>query len=72
MINRGLRPKVDVSQGSLAKRILFAHRCRPFAKLVIGPQEAGSQMLNLQMRAASRLVSVEEGIDLSARACAAP
>lgn len=46
----GVRVKVDESQGSLAKRILFAHRCRPFSKLVIGPREIKGGNYKLEMR----------------------
>lgn len=46
----GIRAKVDESAGSLSKRMLFAHRCRPFSKIVIGPKELASGALKLQLR----------------------
>jgi threonyl-tRNA synthetase len=50
LLAENIRVHVDVNQGSLAKRILFAHRLRPFAKMVIGPKEAASGIFEVQFR----------------------
>lgn len=50
LVAAGIRAKLDESMGSLSKRILFAHRFRPFAKAVIGPKEIASGRLRLQLR----------------------
>lgn len=55
----GIRVKLDESQGSLSKRILYAHRFRPFAKLILGPKELGSQRFKIQLR--DRDIEVDRG-----------
>jgi len=50
LVAAGIRAKLDESVGSLSKRILFAHRFRPFAKVVIGPKEMASGRLRMQLR----------------------
>lgn len=45
-----IRVVVDQNAGSLAKRILFAHRYRPFAKVIVGPKEVASGQLVLELR----------------------
>ena len=50
LIYAGIRARLDESAGSLSKRVLFAHRYRPFSKLVIGPKEIASGALKLQLR----------------------
>jgi threonyl-tRNA synthetase len=45
-----IRAKPDESVGSLSKRILFAHKFRPYSKLVIGPKDIKSGRLVLQLR----------------------
>lgn len=50
LLAENIRVQVDVNQGSLSKRILFAHRLRPFAKIVIGPKEAQAGVFELQLR----------------------
>ncbi|PIS10782.1 MAG: threonine--tRNA ligase [Bdellovibrio sp. CG10_big_fil_rev_8_21_14_0_10_47_8] len=45
-----IRSIVDQNSGSLSKRVLFAHRLRPFAKIVIGPKEVASGQLVLEKR----------------------
>ena len=52
----GIRAQLDESQGSLSKRIHFAHRARPLAKLVVGAREAASGSLRLQLRHEEREV----------------
>lgn len=47
---QGIRVVVDESEGSLSKRILFAHQLRPFSKIVIGPKELSSGEVQLQLR----------------------
>ena len=50
LVAGGIRARLDESVGSLSKRILFAHRSRPFAKIVVGPKEESSGALKLQLR----------------------
>lgn len=50
LIEHGVRVMVDNNAGSLSKRMLFAHRLRPFAKIVIGQKEAQDGPLVLQLR----------------------
>lgn len=47
---RGLRVEVDSNQGSLSKRIRFAHRLRPFAKIILGEKEIASGRAQLELR----------------------
>jgi threonyl-tRNA synthetase len=46
----GLRPGIDEGVGSLAKRIRLAHKQRPFAKMIVGAEEAASGVYRLQLR----------------------
>lgn len=46
----GIRARVDESQGSLAKRLRFAHKLRPFSKIVVGGMEISSGELKVQLR----------------------
>lgn len=50
LAEQGIRVVVDNNAGSLSKRVLFAHRLRPFAKAVIGQKEAKEGHLVLQLR----------------------
>lgn len=50
LVERGIRSVVDENGGSLSKRILFAHKLRPFAKVIIGPKEVESGELMLELR----------------------
>ncbi len=50
LVAGGIRAKLDESVGSLSKRILFAHRARPFSKVIVGPREAQSGAFKLQLR----------------------
>jgi threonyl-tRNA synthetase len=59
LIKHGIRVMVDNNAGSLSKRVLFAHRLRPFAKIVIGQKEAQGGPLELQLR--DRKVSCNPG-----------
>ncbi|WP_413291259.1 threonine--tRNA ligase [Bdellovibrio sp. HCB337] len=45
-----IRVLVDHNSGSLSKRILFAHKLRPFSKIVLGAKELEAQEVRLQMR----------------------
>ncbi|MGZ3745904.1 MAG: threonine--tRNA ligase [Pseudobdellovibrionaceae bacterium] len=45
-----VRVVVDQNAGSLSKRVLFAHKLRPFSKVVIGPKEVSSGQLVLELR----------------------
>lgn len=58
--SHGLRVQVDSSGGSVSKRIHFAHRCRPLAKLIMGPNEMESSLVSIQFRDGSETVPFEE------------
>lgn len=47
---QSIRAFIDNHSGSLSKRILFAHKVRPFIKAVVGPKEVASQKLLLEFR----------------------
>ena len=46
----GIRAQVDENVGSLSKRVLFAHRFRPFSKMILGPNEISSGIFKLRFR----------------------
>jgi threonyl-tRNA synthetase len=48
-----VRVRIDQNAGSLSKRILFAHKLRPFAKIILGAQEVSSGRVSLQFRSGS-------------------
>lgn len=50
LLQAGIRAKLDESAGSLSKRVLFAHRYRPFSKIVVGAKEIESDKMKLQLR----------------------
>lgn len=50
LLAENIRVQVDLNQGSLSKRILFAHKLRPFVKMVVGPKEVSSEAFELQLR----------------------
>lgn len=52
----GLRVYVDKSSGSLSKRVLMAHKHRPFSKLILGRDEIKSKQVSIQLR--DRIVDV--------------
>jgi len=56
---KGIRVVVDQSVGSLSKRILFAHRLRPFFKVVIGKNEIASGDVVMQGRNGDRIVNLQ-------------
>jgi threonyl-tRNA synthetase len=62
LLAENIRVKVDANSGSLSKRILFAHKLRPFSKIIIGPKEASSGQLELQLRDGNKRV---EAINLA-------
>jgi threonyl-tRNA synthetase len=45
-----IRVHVDKNLGSLSKRILYAHKCRPYSMAILGRNESQSQQLHLQFR----------------------
>lgn len=53
-----IRAVLDQNSGSLSKRILFAHKLRPFVKIVIGEKEVSSGNLALQLRDGVKNVSL--------------
>jgi len=50
LLNEGLRVRMDLSQGSLAKRLHFSHRYRSYASVVVGDLEVKSKSGSLQLR----------------------
>lgn len=50
----GLRVQVDQREGSLSKRIAFAHQLRPFSKIIVGEKEAESGKFVFQFRDGGR------------------
>ncbi|MES2966010.1 MAG: threonine--tRNA ligase [Bdellovibrionota bacterium] len=46
----GVRAKIDVNAGSLSKRILFAHKLRPFAKVIVGERESKADVFVVESR----------------------
>jgi threonyl-tRNA synthetase len=71
-MNRGVRANIDESQGSLSKRVLFAHRPRPFSKLIVGPKEIESEKLNLELRNKKERGDLAHVIQVLKEICAAP
>lgn len=59
LLEVGIRADIDLNSGSLSKRLLFAHRYRPFAKIILGNHELNSKMVKLQFRDQSIEVSLE-------------
>jgi threonyl-tRNA synthetase len=45
-----IRVVIDQNSGSLSKRIHFAHRLRPFSKIIIGPKEAEANQFIMEFR----------------------
>lgn len=72
LMEAGVRVQLDHSSGSLSKRILFAHRFRPFVKLVVGQKELQSGLLKVQFREGEREMSIEELLFELKEACAPP
>lgn len=54
-----IRVIVDQNAGSLSKRILFAHKLRPFSKIIVGPKEAEEGKFLLDCR------GLKESLELS-------
>ncbi len=50
LFSNGIRAQVDRNAGSLSKRLKFAHKLRPFSKVVIGPKEISSLAYSLELR----------------------
>ena len=72
LLREGIRVWLDVSQGSLSKRVLFAHRYRPFSKLILGGKEIQSGRLELQMRDRNISMNVDEIGHFLQQACEVP
>lgn len=68
----GLRVKVDHSVGSLAKRIKFARRERPFARVVIGESERRNEAVVAELRSGEIQGSQEEVIEQLKALCKLP
>ena len=50
LVSENLRVQIDTNSGSLAKRIHFAHKLRPFAFMIIGENEKNSGQAVVQLR----------------------
>ncbi len=72
LVQAGIRVRVDESQGSLSKRLLFAHQLRPFAKVVVGQKEVLGGNLKLQFRDREKGLQAEEMLVELKQACAVP
>jgi threonyl-tRNA synthetase len=72
LMNAGIRVKVDENQGSLSKRVLFAHKFRPFAKLIIGPREISSGLLRLEFRDGKKEGEINSLINILKESCSIP
>lgn len=72
LLNAGFRAKIDESQGSLSKRVLFSHRYRPFSKLVIGKKEVEAGKFNLQLRDEKQAVDLNGLLGLLRKRCGIP
>ncbi|MGZ6395578.1 MAG: threonine--tRNA ligase [Pseudobdellovibrionaceae bacterium] len=72
LMKAGIRVKVDESQGSLSKRVLFAHKYRPFAKLIVGPKEISSGILKLEFRDGKKEGDINSIIDILKESCSVP
>ncbi|KYG63770.1 hypothetical protein AZI86_13170 [Bdellovibrio bacteriovorus] len=59
---QGVRAQVEMSQGSVSKKLLFSHRLRPFSYLVIGDKEIKEGVYNLQRSNMSELMGLQEMI----------
>lgn len=72
LLLKGIRVVVDKNAGSLSKRILFAHKFRPFAKAVIGDKEAKSGEIVLQFRDRKEKYDLEQIGDSLLKLIASP
>lgn len=72
LLRSGIRSRIDESQGSLAKRVLFNHRLRPFSKLVIGKRDIESGIFNLEMRDKRHAADLLGIIAILQKECAMP
>lgn len=57
---QGIRVQVEMSQGSVSKKLLFSHRLRPFSYIVIGDKEIKEGVYNLQMASSSERADLKE------------
>lgn len=71
-VRQGLRARVDLGAGSLSKRLLFAHRLRPFAKIIVGPREVIENRYVLDSREGRRVGDVVELSEILKEVCAQP
>lgn len=60
LVASGVRARVGSSGGSLSKRVLFAHKVRPFAKVVVGPKDLAANRFSLDLRDGKMEVSWSE------------
>lgn len=72
LMAQNIRVHVDVNQGSLSKRILFAHKLRPFSKIIIGSKEVDSGKLEIQWREDKRVCELDMVAEEIAQAVKAP
>lgn len=60
LVKHDIRVQIDLNAGSLSKRILFAHRLRPFSKIVLGAKEVLSGKVEVQLRDGKEAMPVSE------------
>jgi threonyl-tRNA synthetase len=72
LVANGVRARVDSNAGSLSKRIMFAHKLRPFAKMIVGAKELESGVFVLESRGSRREIRREALVMEMKREVAAP
>lgn len=72
LMSKELRVFVDHNQGSLSKRILFAHKIRPFAKVIVGQKELEGGQHEIQFRDRKQKCLVEEIGDIIQKSVVIP
>lgn len=73
LLEQDIRVQVDSSGKSLSKRIVFAHKLRPYSKIILGPKEIESGQVKLQMRNnEEHVVSLKDLAQFMKSACPQP
>ena len=60
LLCKGIRVDLVDASGSLAKRVLFAHRSRPFAKVIVGQKEVAEGKLKIHLRDRIEEASIDQ------------
>lgn len=72
LLAHNIRAYVDLNAGSLSKRVLFAHKLRPYLKLVLGPKEVASGQFSLQLREGKQAIDSKQLLEHLAPMLAPP